>query len=321
MYNRGMSLVRSITIFLTGSLILLGCCTRGGDGAPNPGKEGRREYRNTEISFSGRIVFQSNADGDNDICLLTQDGVRRLTDNTCDDEYPAWSPDGRQIAFASNRSGSFNIYVMDADGGGVRAVTESAEDDGEPSWFPDGEHVAFSRESKKLLRRTTRLYSVNISSGDVRRIIPDLSRAHGIPHVSPTGSAIVFTGKRTIGWDVAIFDTSLREFTFLDEGGKSCRARFSRDGTKLAYVSSKADGKGDIWMMRPDGSQQTRLTLRDSTYDYFPAWSPDGRFIVFNSSRQHDHDGDWQLWLYDTEEKTAVMLYDSPGSDVFPDWQ
>ena len=312
--------VRLILTWLIGAVIIWGCGSGQGNGAPDPGEENRPEYRNTEIAFSGRIVFQSNADGDNDIYLLTRDGVRRLTDNTWNDEYPVWSPDGRRIAFSSNRSGTFDIYVMDAEGGEVRAVTESDEDDGEPSWFPDGENLAFSRESKKLLRRTTRLHSVNLSTGNIRRIIPDLSRQHGIPHVSPTGSGIVFTGKRTIGWDVAVFDPSLQEVTFLDDGGKSCRARFSRDGTKLAYVSSKADGKGDIWQMLPDGSQKTRLTLRDSTYDYFPAWSPDGRFIVFNSSQQHDHNGDWQLWLYDTEAKTAALLYDSPGSDVFPDW-
>jgi Tol biopolymer transport system component len=304
---------------LAGAVVLGGCGPRQEENGLSSGTT-KQEYRNTQLQFSGRIVFQSNADGDNEIYLLTRDGVRRLTDNTCDDEYPVWSPDGLWIAFSSNRSGSFGIYVMDAEGGEVRAVTESDEDDGEPSWFPDGEHLAFSRETKKLLRRSTALHRVNISSGDISRILPDYRRAHGIPHVSPTGSGFTFTGKRTMGWDVAVFDPVLQQVKFLDEGGKSCRARFSRDGRRLAYVSSKADGKGDIWQMFPDGSQKTRLTLRDSTYDYFPAWSPDGRFIVFNSSPQHDHDGDWQLWLYDTEEKTAVLLYDSPGSDVFPDW-
>jgi TolB protein len=118
-----------------------------------------------------------------------------------------------------------------------------------------------------------------------------------------------------------MYNLRSHEVKFLDEGGKSCRARFSRDGTKLAYVSSQADGKGDIWIMNPDGSNKTRLTERDETYDYFPAWSPDDRFIVFDSSRQHDHNGDWALYVIEVKSREARLLFDSPGNDIFPDWR
>ena len=72
--------------------------------------------------------------------------------------------------------------------------------------------------------------------------------------------------------------------------------------------------------MNPDGTQKTRLTLRNDTYDYFPSWSPDERYIVFNSSRQHDHDGDWALYLIEVKSKKVILLFDSPGNDVFADW-
>jgi Tol biopolymer transport system component len=124
-----------------------------------------------------------------------------------------------------------------------------------------------------------------------------------------------------MGWDAAMYDSRQNKVLFLDDGGKSCRARFSKDGKKLAYVSSKSDGKGDIWTMNVDGTGKKRLTERDDTYDYFPSWSPDGNFVVFNSSTQHDHNGDWALYVVDIKTGEARLLFDSPGNDVFPDWR
>jgi Tol biopolymer transport system component len=69
-----------------------------------------------------------------------------------------------------------------------------------------------------------------------------------------------------------------------------------------------------------DGSNKQRLTSRDDTYDYFPTWSPDGRYIAFNSSEQHDHNGDWKLFMLELETNEIIPLFDSPGNDVFPDW-
>ena len=210
---------------------------------------------------------------------------------------------------------------MQADGSGITAVTSFSSQEKEPAWFPDGNELVYSREKKTLGRTSISLYKIKINTLKVQKIIPRYSRSHGIPFVSPTDPLITFTGKRTLGWDAAVYDIEKKKVTFLDDGGKSCRARFSHDGRRLVYVSSKADGKGDIWLMNPDGSNKTRLTLRDDTYDYFPAWSPDGHYIVFNSSRQYDHNGDWQLYIIDVATGKTSLLFDSPGNDVFPSWK
>jgi TolB protein len=63
-------------------------------------------------------------------------GQRNLTQNAAKDYAPAWSPDGRQIVFASDRDGRSGIYVMDADGGSVRRITEHPADDEYPAWRP-----------------------------------------------------------------------------------------------------------------------------------------------------------------------------------------
>ncbi len=273
------------------------------------------------FNWGGEIIFHSNHDGDNEIYKLSNRGVEKLTDNSWDDEYPVWAPDKSKIAFTANPEGNYNIYTMTPKGTRITQITTAKTDDKEPAWFADGRHIAYSQERKKIVNREVHLYKVDIESKKTERILPDYNKIHGIPHVSPSLQHITFTGKRLMGWDVAIYDSQTKNVEFLVEGGESCRARFSRDGKKLAYVSGSADGKGDIWLMNPDGTDKIRLTERDDTYDYFPSWSPDGRYIAFNSSFQHDHNGDWQLYIIEVETKKTMLVFDSPGNDVFPDWR
>ena len=70
-------------------------------------------------------------------------GTRKLTHNARDNAEPAWSPDGRKIAFRSTRNGNRDIYVMNADGSGKRNLTRNAAWDSRPSWSPDGRKIAF----------------------------------------------------------------------------------------------------------------------------------------------------------------------------------
>jgi len=275
-----------------------------------------------KFPFKGRIVFQSNMDGDDEIYLLKPDGLKKLTDNTWDDYYPVWSPDGEKIAFTSTRTGNSDIFIMNADGSEKTQLTFSKQDEKEPSWFPDGKKIVYSLEKRGILRKKSALFILDIQSKKSQRLIPEFSGTHGIAHVSPANPDwITFTGKRTMGWDAAIFYREKNTVQFLEDGGKSCRGRFSKDGQKIAYVSSKADGKGDIWLIYPDGTQKKRLTSRDKTYDYFPSWSPDGKYIVFSTSLQHSHKGDWELSILEVSTRKVFPLFNSPGNDIFPDWQ
>jgi len=85
-----------------------------------------RAQANTEIAWSCNGA----------ICVAYPDGSggRRLTDDKFIDSYPAWSPDGKKIAFASNRDGNYEIYIMTPDGSGVMRVTNNTVFDGRPAW-------------------------------------------------------------------------------------------------------------------------------------------------------------------------------------------
>ena len=282
------------------------------------------ETRNlkAKFPFKGEIVFQSDMDGDNEIYLLTSRGLKKLTDNSWDDEYPKWSPDGKSIAFTANPRGNYDIFVMERDGTNIVQITDLEKDEIEHAWFPDGNKIAFTIKIQRGFRRNFTLWRIDLESKKTKNMIPEFRGSNALPNFSPVAPLMGFTGKRTLGWDVFVYDMQKKEIKSLTEGGKACRPHFSKEGQTIAYVSAEADRKADIWLMRPDGSEKRRITERDETYDYFPSWSPDGKFIVFSSSTQgRQRRGNWSLHIVEIKSKRVFPLFDSPGRDSFPDWK
>ena len=102
---------------------------------------------------------------------MDSDGTNqtRLTFEIGENRLPAWSPNGRQIAFENGSVGGIDLFVMDADGKNQRRLTNQRDDDRSPHWHPDGKRIAFTR----IVRRghDEGIYTVDIDGGEPQRVI------------------------------------------------------------------------------------------------------------------------------------------------------
>ncbi|WDE08719.1 PD40 domain-containing protein [Thalassomonas viridans] len=124
----------------------------------------------------GRLVFHSEFDNKkSEISIADIDGknISHLTDNKAEEWHPEVSPDGKQIAFMSDREGGYDIYVMNIDGSNQKRLTYSKAADWYPSWSPDGSKLIFSSDTGKYFD----IYMVNKDDSSVQKIITNGSQA------------------------------------------------------------------------------------------------------------------------------------------------
>jgi TolB protein len=301
-------------------LITLGACQEQKTGETStPSVQQTPSDDSWRQQLSGKITFQSDRNGNWDIYAMNVDGSNlvQLTDNPADDGYPVWSPDGTKIVFESKRDGPYAIYLMNADGSDQTRLTNHPSNNFNPEWSPDGKKIVFSSDRNGK----NEVYIMNVDGSEVVQVTKtNVPRGeNGIAAWSPDGKRLAFTGKRWFGWDVYVMTLDQPGEQKLTDGHGACRPDWSPDGKKIAYVSQAADGKGDIWVMNPDGSEKTRVTTDDHNYDYYPAWSPDGKYIAYAKTDDKTK-GNWELYVISADGKENVRLTNHPARDTFPDW-
>jgi tricorn protease len=208
------------------------------------GQEPIRFARTPDISPDGKYVAFSYL---GDIWMVEAIGgvARPVTMHEAHDIGPVFSPDGRWLAFSSNRHGSYDVFVVPVQGGKPRRLTFDSANDIVNCWSPDGKEVVFASTRSTAFPTNFELYAVPVEGGRVRRIGVNEGRE---AVVSPGGDRIAYV-------------------------------RGPGTWYRKGYRGSSND---DVWVCKVDGTDNRRLTAFNGQ-DNSPMWAPDGQTLYYVS--------------------------------------
>ncbi|MHB1034470.1 MAG: protein kinase domain-containing protein [Pirellulales bacterium] len=276
------------------------------------------------------VVFASNRAGGTYQLYLTRSGedkTVRLTNNLAEDRCPRWSPDGRRIAFISDRDGPARICVLDVAKGETTVIPDT--DPMMPNvttgatldWSPTGTRIAFVGDTHRVIR------VVDLRTREIRTPVPGKVAGGRDYHIglcwSRSDGAILFTSNPAgSAYDRALFliDPKTDKVermahatgTFYDSTPAS-----SPEGKKIATVRAPSvePPQAAVWLMNADGTNPVRLAGVESGIVASPRWFPDGRNLIFSARSGLIH----RLYTMSVAGGEPTPLAGGQGDDIEPD--
>ncbi|MGA3079000.1 MAG: S9 family peptidase [Bryobacteraceae bacterium] len=244
---------------------------------------------------------------------------RQLTLHEKGESAPAFSPDGKQLAFIASRDGTANVYVLPLDGGEARKLTNISTGAADPLWSPDGKWIAFSSDvypecgaddacNKKVAERW--------SKGKLQAHMADaLLYRHWTDWKDGKRTHVLLADGATGGVrDLTPGDFDAPPFQL----GGQLQYDFSPDSAELVFVSNHdsqpaSSTNNDLWLVPVSGSGQPKnLTASNPAYDGNPQYSPDGRYIAYRLQKQPGYESDlFRLAVYDRATGSSRVLTES----------
>lgn len=255
-------------------------------------------YVSDESDRDKSDIYLVSAKGNVRVNMTSEDGGLNIK--------PAWSLNGVDMVFQSNRDGNWEIYFISNDE--ETNLTQSPGDDTNPTWSPDGSRIAFvsNRDGNR------QLYIFNFADGRVTRVITGQKNNFG-PLWSPDGHQIAFFDALVDG-KILLTDLATATTKTIVEMPETSELGWSPDGTQILF-KSRADGDSDIYLLTIGTGEIVNLT-NNSFDDFDPSWSPDGSKILFTS----DPDGKSQIYVMDHDGQNVKNLSSNNYNDTDGRW-
>jgi Tol biopolymer transport system component len=267
------------------------------------------------------IVDQPEGSRTHGLYLLSPEtGARRVLTvpptGTLSDSAPAFSPDGRMLAFA-RAHGSSDIFVMPlttsyAPAGEPRRLTFAEVWAGSPTWLPARRRAFGSREDLVFGSAWGRLglWRVSASGGSAERL-PYGSEEGSNPTFSAAAGRLAYTSSTSVIVLARVDIESGRITQLSGSSRQDGNPDVAPTGERVVFQSTRS-GPSEIWLSKVDGADAVQVTSMNAPMTGGPTWSPDGSTVVFDSSKE----GTFDLYVVDTHGGRPRRMTDHPGNDL-----
>ncbi len=254
-----------------------------------------------EAKIADNLLFSSDCNGNQDIYILNGNGKVNLTEKKGINLCPVWSPDGKKIAFLSNRTGNFDVFVLECNGTNQINLSDSPENNSCPSWSPDSSRITYiSRVDKG-----ESIFIINTDGTGKIQITNGKDWKDTKPLWSPDGSKIAFMSTRRGKNDIYTINPDTMELVKLTGNDLNISDfLWSPDGNFIAFIA-KNDKQSDLYIMNSNGTMVTNIT-NDNGTEYELSWSHDSRKIAFSTTEYTENTANICVIDIETGQKTSI---------------
>jgi TolB protein len=271
-----------------------------------------RRFTGEEGIALSRIAFVNDATKFKELYVVDYDGynLKRLTRDAKLNMLPKWSPNGQQIIYTSYLFNNPDLFSINLESNKRSVISKYQGLNSAGTYSPSGQNIMLTL-SRGLFPN---LYLIDNGGRMVARMTEG-AYIDTSPSYSPSGKEVVFISDRVGFPQMYIMTVDGKNIRRLATNGYCDAPAWSPRGDRIAFTMRQGKGKFNLYIYDLKTSKVTRITNNQGDNEN-PAWSPDGRFLTFSSSRS----GRWEVYVMAIDGSGTRKLVDIPGSSYTPAW-